>query len=50
MLADLYLPDHPAQAGEALLRAADVFDSIGEHERTAECREKATTISTGGAA
>ncbi|MET8911650.1 helix-turn-helix domain-containing protein [Micromonospora sp. NPDC004551] len=49
MLADLYLPDEPEQACQALLRAAEVFESIGENERTAECRQKATAISADGA-
>lgn len=41
MLADLYGHDHAAETTEALLRAADVFEGIGELERAAECRERA---------
>ncbi|MEU5786317.1 NB-ARC domain-containing protein [Micromonospora purpureochromogenes] len=41
MLADLYSHDHAAEATDALLRAADVFEGIGELDRAAECWERA---------
>jgi len=38
---DLYGDDHVAEARECLLRAAEIYDSVGRHDDASRCRETA---------
>jgi tetratricopeptide (TPR) repeat protein len=41
MLAELYDASHADQARQVLLNAAELFESIGEHQQAATCRSRA---------
>jgi tetratricopeptide (TPR) repeat protein len=45
---DLYGDDHAAEARESLLRAADIFESVGRHDEASRCREKAAAKGSSG--
>ncbi|GIG55647.1 hypothetical protein Lfu02_00190 [Longispora fulva] len=44
---DFYGADHPVKARESLLAAAEIYDSIGQPDEAAGCRETATAIGSG---
>jgi hypothetical protein len=45
---DLYDDDHVAEAQESLLRAAEIYESIGQRDEASRCREKAAAKGSGG--
>jgi tetratricopeptide (TPR) repeat protein len=44
---DLYGDDHAAEAHESLLRAAEIYESIGHHDDASRCREGAAAKDPG---
>jgi tetratricopeptide (TPR) repeat protein/transcriptional regulator with XRE-family HTH domain len=44
---ELYDEAHAAQARASLLQAADLYESVGQHDRAAYCRTKADAVSCG---
>jgi tetratricopeptide (TPR) repeat protein len=45
---ELYGEDHAAEARASLLRAADLYESVGQHDRAAECRARAAELGSAG--
>jgi tetratricopeptide (TPR) repeat protein len=45
---ELYDEDHAAEARACLLRAAELYESVGQHDRAAHCRASAPTIGVNG--
>lgn len=45
---ELYGEDHAAEARACLLQAAELYESVGQHDRAAHCRASAATTGTDG--
>jgi tetratricopeptide (TPR) repeat protein/transcriptional regulator with XRE-family HTH domain len=45
---ELYDEDHVAQARASLIQAADLYESVGQHDRANYCRARAVAIGAGG--
>ncbi|GAA1568023.1 XRE family transcriptional regulator [Dactylosporangium maewongense] len=46
---ELYGNDHAAEARASLSRAGELYETVGQHDRAAYCRDRANAISTAGA-
>ncbi|GAA1846931.1 NB-ARC domain-containing protein [Asanoa iriomotensis] len=45
---ELYGDDHAAEARESLVRAGDLYETVGQHDRAAYCRARAEAIAEVG--
>jgi hypothetical protein len=45
---DIYGDDQAAEAKDCLLRAAQIYESVGQHGDASRCREQAAAMGSGG--